>query len=811
MPIHRLEDKRKLPTEEPRPVEPPRRNTLIDFSPNLPPPNLPPPPEDKEPIPFSSPLLQTNVEVKDPGPKPGTIAALPPATGRTTSFAEIYSDPGYLGLSDEEQTSIRRDFFRQETRNPRFRALDRDERQIVARNILFPESQFPTKREGAIPQPSTGEMFRRGLEAFQPGPGERTGGIMEAGRQALGLAEMIASPGAPFFNLMTRGSERVSDFFRERGAERTADIAGATAKAISDVVPFTLLGKGRAFLRKRLPTIKEKITDIRETGTARQAGNIAERERRLAQVEQEATQAQLATVRGQAERSKEITRVRGEIDDRTLRDLTGVDDNLKAQQQLVGKEAAQAAGPLPPKRTRFGPRYNNVESAGEFVVLQPVNLNATSRNMLRERGIPGVQPVLQGEKAAAGLTRQLTLAGADEVDEEIANIVQRMITEGSGAAAKKPNFKEIIRTVLGPVTADDVNMAELFRARKRLRAGARRAYDLDQKNLGRQFRTLEDSITQDLIAAGEVNPSAKKLFRLHKRIDDDYFKQKAVEWYAEGLDQAFNPATGVWDRKRFTRWFEKYSDVNNQDRELRRLLGTRYEGTKGLVGDMQKATELNIEGAAKVAARNLKRRRGEELRDIGARKTAAAKAEKITGEQGLKAQKEIREAVETESAARAKDIEREIRARLSEVSANQAKAPGRLVGNFMMYGGMAGFTGGVLTGNLPAIGVGAVSMVEGSMILAHSNLIAKILNTVRGLSIIRNLTRAVPGTAQAVTAANAFMKLAGEIGAGEEPAARAGPQPATREEQVQTVLERQRSSRGTLSPKDVLLERYGIR
>ena len=500
------------------------------------------------------------------------------------------------------------------------------------------------------------------------------------------------------------------------------------------------------------------------------AAAVAEKDLRLSDIERMTADAQARTAAGQAERSRGIIAAKEEVVPRTQRDIAQVEQGLAAEQRKVGLEAAKGAGPLPPKRTNFNKRYRQVEEAGERVGATPKNLNAAAYGVSGESGRLGA-PVTRAEVSGHRISQTLTEGDT----EEIGNSVRRMLTQGTDV--KPPDYKAIMQEVLGPATTDDVTVGALLKTRKRLREAQRVAYERGHKNLARQFGVMEEAIDKDVAAA------SPQINRMANRLDKDYFKAKSAEWYAQGVDEAFDPATGAWDRKRFTKWWEKHADSTNNDKDLRRLLGDRYDQTKGLIADMQKATELDIEGAAKRAALNLRRRSGQEMRDLGAREKqlgtltkevegqiGKARSEGLTEAQKQFAQKEAELArrgkvrdryqrftdkqISTAREKVAASIEKEIEDKIKKLTGiGKPGRTGKFFGGLMIAHGGAKMMAGDFAG-------GGMEAVTGGLVWMNHLMLDKFLRTAKGASLIQRSIRAVPGTGEAIASASAIARFA---------------------------------------------------
>ncbi len=711
--------------------------------------------------------------------------------------------PDFLALPPGEQYKGRREVYTGLMKNPNFRGLPVEERS----KVLFGESREP--KDEALPKPTSGEMFQSGVKHLfaPPAPPAKEfswphlPGPTEINR-ALAPLEIVGSipPFPQLGNLVSTGAERISDYLKDSPIDVApgkwygpANVISGVTKGVGDFATSAglarLLSLVKAPLVRALPTIKEKVGSLNAGKAAQLAENektaseaglaVAQGEKslaieanqRLSDLDKLANEAQATTAGGQAERLKQIPAAKMAIQEQGAKDITAVEQQLAGQQAGVGMEAAQAGAPVGPKRLNFDKRYTALEQTADQIPISPVNLNVKAHRLLREPGIPGT-PTLPSERSSAAIARTLTEADP----EEIAGQVRRALT--SGGEAKPVNYNEMTKMVLGPATSEDVTIGELLRARKRLRAAGRAAYSADHKNLGRQWGDLEDAITQDIQELAKTDKNAAAIYRQSKNLDKDYFKKKSVDWYAEGVDQAFDPANGVWDRKRFTKWWEKHADSTNNDRDLRRLLGDRYDGTKGLVEDMQKATELNIEQAAAQAARNINRRMGGELRDIGAREKQVGKIGKeVAGEiqttreaargdigkefatrRGELVQSE--KGIEASRATKADAIQKDIESQVEKITGKPySESAGRWVGPLLILHGATGVTAGIVTGTPLLVQSGAMGIGMGALTIMNHAALIKLINNHQGASIMRRLVRAAPGTGEAIAASSAASRI----------------------------------------------------
>ena len=734
-----------------------------------------------------------------------------------------------------DYSSRRQEYIRLMKTDPAFRAKPVEERS----RFLFPEEEkAPTSLKpwrGVLPaikeESEAGQqMYQEGAEEFaRPKSYLRTLTGVPLGKMAAGGLQSIFAPTTGAFSELV--SRRLGNLARRLPVPDPESL-GQVVEESTDIAGAPLIAKGAGALKgplsRWLPTISEQVAAKEAEKLARLSASeiagtksqteVAERfnrmrgtaEDRLTRVRSLAQEAQQKSGESYAKGMGGIRSAKVKAGEEMTGGIEGIESQLAGQQASIGLEAAKAGAPVGPKRTSFAKRYPKLEQEAAAVPIQPKNLNAKAFELTRETGMPG-PPTHLPERSAAVVTRVLTEADP----EEIAPQVQRLLT--SGEASKS----EITKALLGPVTTESTTMEQLLLARKRFREAERGAYKAKRGNVARQWGELEDAITQDMKELSKTDKAASRIYRQSRNLDRDYFKKKAADWYAEGIDDAFDKKTGVWDRKRFTSWWEDHADSTNNNKYLHRLLGDRYEQTQGLIEDMQKATELNIEQAASAALRNVRRTHAQRLGEIA---TQEAGTEKMLAARGVgisqaveKAEKgtqkrlrsigkfetSIEKRIQTAQANDVKAIEAETNQTIEEITGKPAKNLGHMMGSFMVTGGVHSMAGapvyGLLTGNWPAAGAaiagGAVSVAGGLFTLMHSGTLTRFMNTAKGSSIIARLTRATPGTAQAVAASHAAVRYAQELERTAEQVTAPGEEIDTRPSNA----------------KDTLMKKYGIR
>lgn len=714
-------------------------------------------------------------------------------------------------------------------KDPSFRSKPAEERG----RIMFPES-VPDRSPTVAPAPSRGifgsmqDEAARGArtagegwhEALNPRSYGRTLAGAPIGNILAGTAQQVMAPvTGPFNEIVSRPLGNLA----RSAPVPDPETLGQQTEMIADIAGPSLVAKGlgalKAPLARALPTVQEKIATL---GTKRDAAISPLLDKRLSEVDntqawrnmqvtdageiqaiqrsrlneaerlynldQAAYQAQGTNVRNQARTLSGIPARKAAIETQAAQDIFDTQANLASAQSRVGKEAAQAAAPIGAKRANFDTRYGNLRKFGDTIQTQPVNLNTKALGVTREPGVSGITN--PAERGAASITRQLTEGPVRDIEEEIGNTVRRMITEGG--EVKNIDYNAITRRVLGDATLDNVSMTTLFDTRQRLRAAKRAAYDAEHKNLGRQFGNLEDAVTADIDALAKTDTRARRINSLWNKVDADYTKKKSAEWYAQGVDQAFNPTTAAWERNRFTKWWDKFSDSTNNDRDLRRLLGDRYESTKGVIEEMQSATASNIEKAAKDAVRNINRRKGEELRGLSGKgglessiekavqdsnqiiQKARTESRRLIGEETRGAEKSIGEQFAAKrigikdeakaTEAQIKAIEDEYRMAVQELTGRPYEGRfHKLMGTLGVIGGAGSTVVGAATVNPAMIAGGMKSIAGGSFTLMTHDMFTKLINTTKGASLIRRAVRATPGTGEAISASVAIGNMAKQL------------------------------------------------
>lgn len=669
-------------------------------------------------------------------------------------------NPDFKALPEVEQRKGRQVVYDDLMKNDAdFRGLPSNER------ARFLNPSLPKENYTQRPDLSIGTEISEGFKemtAPQPVGTNPTLGLI---KRVPGALRMSSALFAPVTNLVSRGAKAISAPFENLPPLRIntplpgatpaepgkgwnlapAQVAGKTAEIVGDIGANALLAKGAGMLkeplRRALPTIAEKtgLINQRLSQATQAAEDVAANQRSVIPSMESIAQGEKDFRLGEiGRREAAIPGERQAIAQRVQNDIAAEQTRLTGEQARVGEAAARAAGPVAPRRTSFDTRYEALRKQGEAVTTSPVNLNTSAKRVSQEKGIESM-PTTQAERTAAATTQRLTEgAGMGEIEEEIGNRVRRMITEGT--ATKKIDYDAITADVLGPVTSGDVTATQLIDSVKRLRAAERAAYDAGHKNLGRQFGAMERAALVDLAKADP------RLARLHRSIDKDYFKQKSVQWYQDGVQQSFNDKTGNFDRGKFAQWFAKQQDENDNDRFLKRMLGDRYDSTKTLVQDMQRANDMNIEKASGEVIKNIRKGGGTELAALAKEEKGFDAARKAARGDFTKAQKAIGEKaddIEKQRKLTVDALNKEAKTAIEEATGKPWHLPGgRFWGSVMLVHGVA-------TMNPTTIWGGAATIV------GH-NAINKLLSTVQGTSALQKAIRAAPGTAQAFTAGNAI-------------------------------------------------------
>lgn len=674
----------------------------------------------------------------------------------------------------------RTEFQRLMKTDPSFRAKPAEER----RKVLFPDE---TESAPAV-QPKPGRGFMGSMQD-EAGKGADTAA---SGWQELIHPQSYARTltGLPLLNIAAGTVQQVlgppAGLFNEYVSRPLGNLArklpvpdpetlGQQTEIASDVAVPQLIGKGlsmaKAPLARLLPTKAERLSDLEGSKAAQLSANesqltgttarlAAEREKRLADLQNLTTQAQTATVKGQAERLKSLPAERAAIQEKTAADIAAEQQSLAVAQSKVGQQAAESSGPVGPKSRNFDKRYEALRSKGDQVTFQPVNLNTAAGKISQESGQLGA-PVAFPERSAAAIMGNLTEG------EDVGQYVRRALREGGDT--KAANYGDIIKSVLAPATADNVTGRQLIDTIKRLRKSETAAYGSGHKDLGRQFGVLEQAAVEDL-------KGNRGLSALHKRIDKDYSKQMATEWWADGVQNSFNDKTGAWDRGKFTKWFMEQTDTKDSDKFLKRLLGDRYDGAKGTVEAMQEASSLNIEKASAEATRNLKRRMGTDLRAVNSRQSDLDSLAKQTEEKGIfkasgKAQTGVNDdiaaqqkAAEKAASDGAKRIEADIRKKMEAITGKPYTGKFHelyAMGSIILGAGTA--AGGAITGNAGLMYSGVATAGGGAFTLMTHDAMLKMFNSARGASLMQRAIRAAPGTGEAISASAAISNYAKQL------------------------------------------------
>jgi hypothetical protein len=573
---------------------------------------------------------------------------------------------------------------------------------------------------------------------------------------ALGGLEMLSAPFAPITNLVSRAAKYASQPFESLPERKpiTTQLpvpGGGATYTMTPPHPAQVVGKavelselplsiatGKAVgalaapVARALPTVAEKV-----------AAATAEGGQRLKNIGKLSNEAQLAAARNQAGRLAELPAKRAAVESRATADVAAEQARLQAAQRQVGEEAARAVGPVPRARARFNNRYERLRKKGEQVMTRPAALNAAARGISKERGLEGL-PTTPAERAGSALTMRLTEAEAGQIEEEVGSQVKRMLEQGT--QAEHIDYGAIVKSVLGPVTSEDVSATQLIDSIKRLRAAERAAYGAGHKNLGRQFRVMENAALSDLKTADT------KLYLRHNAIDKDYFKQKAAEWYTEGVQNSFNDKTGQWDRGKFAKWFSSQTDEIDKDKFLKRMLGNKYEPTKNLAQAMQEASSANIEKVSQQVVRNIGRRAKDELGGIAAK-------EKNINAIGEKSSAQIREAETKARQTIQEDIDKKV---LAITGKPISENVGTFFGTVLLLHGVGSTGLGIFTGNAGLIESGLASTAMGGITIMNHAAAVKLMNNLKGLSLLRRAARAIPGTGEAIATSNAITRLVKE-------------------------------------------------
>jgi len=601
---------------------------------------------------------------------------------------------------------------------------------------------------------------------------------------------MAAGVSAPLTNLVSRGAKMIAEPFESRPAPKpitqhlpipgggisrtftpahTAEEVGQAAEFVGDIGGSYGVMRGlqalKAPLAKLLPTVKEKTGALNQTlseatKAAEQTAETkigalrTEQQARLAALERDALEAQKVQAVGQAKREAAIPPARANVIQRTQADIDAIKTDLSTQQARVGEAAARAGAPVAPKKN-FNRLYEKLKADGAAIETAPINLNTAAFGI---KGEGGFGTMRQSERNAAHINKVLTQADPLEIEEDVRSLVKRGLTQG--AAVTPVDYGSIVKQVLSPATADNVTVKHLILTQKRLNESQGAAYAAGHKGLALQFDRLEEAVMKDIAAAD------KGIAARLKAADRAYSKKKSADWYTDGIQNAVDPTTGAWDRKRFTKWWDDFTDEKNGDKYLKRTLGDKYESTAALVKEMQQATEMKIEQVARTAIRNRAAasraelstvERGRKDLDLLAKEQGRQVSGTAPKESGLQTAKDARANISKDFAGKEKDVavarDAEVKRLKDEVNEKVLKMTGRPYSDAIhRWYGPAMVVHGVVTANPVTLGGGLLT------ILTHKHIMTA-MNSARGQSYLKRLIRSAPGSGEAIAAGNALHKL----------------------------------------------------
>ena len=450
-------------------------------------------------------------------------------------------------------------------------------------------------------------------------------------------------------------------------------------------------------------------------------------------------------------------------------------------------------------KARFTDQYSTLLKNTDAMEVSPTNYSAQINKVLGEKGVSRPLPT----SAEATARKAKSMIDIDEEAEDTVTALEKQIRMAADPNSKvyaESALKEFIRD---SDIADRPTVAALIRERQRLRAAERAAHQAKNDNLYHQFKELRKGVDADI---------PPDVFNSLKGVDEAYFKEyvpyfsknavtrriaegsadsvvdaivrpntdkKAVEKLTrsfelmdsgdkDAISKAFMNKTigrafkeGEFSPKRYSDAWDRYADVEGNENEMLRLvLGDRYKDAEDIVKTLRSAKVKSLDQAAKQAIKN--------MAEFTKGKAAAidkAAGEKITTLQGFIDEaprlsvksiqdtgKEIT-AMRTGTEAQVQALKTKLTKEIESITGKPIENVGSgFIGSLFMTEGAIKAATGDLVG-------GGFKILAGGLIMISRSATAKLMNTKRGLSVFRSLTRSAPGTIQAMAAA----RIAGNI------------------------------------------------
>ena len=659
-----------------------------------------------------------------------------------------------------------------------------------------------------------GGEIKGGLEQLGAGisaaskPAATLSELVERGDQAIlgGLGLLRSTFGAataPLTNVITSAGEGVSDVLQKLGFNTAADVAGGLTTVAGDVLtgigPSKLLNAARSKLIAKLPNASEKLA----TSVSQRAGQEAAINAEAAAARQQALQAQQAIQAnaqaaigseesiGQAASDfarQQARQAKAKIPTRATLQAEapgGVTSATRGQQLRAHYEGTRAV-----KSQAKEDLYNPLMAQGEAVTAERAGYDASIKTVLGEKGVSGPFPT-RAEQAAKGAQPKAASLAEDEVTDQI-DALEAVV---KGAAS--PEAKVIAQNALGEfVKRGDLpvnpTVAQLIQEQKRYNAaiGASR-----NDQLTRQLKILKTGVEQDIEKA-----SPGLATQLQKA--DKYYAEEYAPLFTRGssirkafetgdsavIDQLVPRATDKLRDQKLTRLVQfadtpaqqatlgdgfianmvgdaekskdavaklrsvwnLYADPRSDDKVLRTVLGTRYDGLKELATSVQikptsidaalKTTLKNIESTTASRTGFFTKAQSDKLKTL---EGVLGEGEKfiegvtIAGKPG---------SIEAARTAKLEALQKEFDDKLKRMQPSKVPThAGELVGGAMvLHGGV-----GLLMGSAAAV----PQIISGGIVMLSAPLLFKMMQSARGLELLNKAMRATPGTVKSAALA----------------------------------------------------------
>ena len=218
---------------------------------------------------------------------------------------------------------------------------------------------------------------------------------------------------------------------------------------------------------------------------------------------------------------------------------------------------------------------------------------------------------------------------------------------------------------------------------------------------------------------------------------------------------------GEFSPKRFSAAWDKYADVaGNNNATLRMALGDRYKDAEGIINTLRDSKVKSLEETARQAIKGM-----EEFSKGKIAGVEKAAGEKITTLQGFinEAPKLTQKSIQDtgkEIASFRSGTEAQVKALKAKLEKEIEGITGKPIENVGSgFIGSLFITEGAITAATGDLAGAGFKILAGGLIMISRGATVKLMNTKRGLSVFRSLTRSTPGSVQAMAAA----RIAGNI------------------------------------------------